>query len=74
MNGADYIATQRLTDAAGAVVAVEGETCERVPAESLPWLAEQGVIVPTAATGTWTVEATDVEALPYRIVTPRTET
>lgn len=47
MNGADYIAMTRLTNKAGDVVLAEyGETCERVPEASLPWLIEQNLIVP----------------------------
>ncbi len=46
MNGRDYIAQGRLTDKAGDVVAEAGETCERVSAQSLTWLAEQGLIRP----------------------------
>lgn len=45
MDGSDYIATGELSTA-DAVVAVEGQTCEHVPAESLPWLLAQGYIVP----------------------------
>lgn len=49
MNGKDYVARVALTDKAGQVVAAEGETCERVSASSLPWLIEQGLIVPAKA-------------------------
>ena len=49
MTGSDYRTTTRLTDDAGAVLAEQGETCEAVPSESLPWLIEQGVIVPASA-------------------------
>lgn len=45
MNGNEYRARVELTNAAGEIVAAEGETCERVAASSLPWLAEQGLIV-----------------------------
>ena len=48
MTGADYRATVRLSTAGDATVAEPGETCERVPASSLIWLAEQGLIVPVA--------------------------
>jgi hypothetical protein len=46
MNGADYVATERLTTKAGDVLALPGDTCERVPESSLPWLVEQELIVP----------------------------
>lgn len=53
MNGADYIATTELVvyKPAKRVVAAAGETCERVPEVSLPWLIEQGIIVPKPAEG-----------------------
>jgi hypothetical protein len=45
MTGHEYIARARLTNKAGDVVFAEvGETCERVPAASLPWLIEQGLV------------------------------
>lgn len=44
--GARFRAVVRLTDRSGAVVAAPGETCERVNPASLPWLLEQGLIVP----------------------------
>lgn len=40
-----YVATVRLTTKDGRVLAMPGETCERVPASSLPWLIDQGLIV-----------------------------
>lgn len=46
MNGNDYIAVRRLSDKQGRTLADVGETCERVPAESLGWLAERGWIKP----------------------------
>jgi hypothetical protein len=46
MKGADYVATERLTNRAGAVVAAKGETCERVDPKSLPWLLDGGHIAP----------------------------
>jgi hypothetical protein len=47
MNGADYIAVVRLTGKSGKdVKAAPGETCEKVDPRSLPWLVEQGLIVP----------------------------
>lgn len=47
MNGIEYVAMVRLTNKAGDVVFAEyGETCERVPEASLPWLADQNLIVP----------------------------
>jgi hypothetical protein len=44
--GAAYRAVVRLTNKAGAVLADVGDTCEKVPALSLRWLLEQGLIVP----------------------------
>jgi hypothetical protein len=44
MNGAAYVAVKRLTTLEGAVLADEGQTCEQVPAKSLPWLRDQGLI------------------------------
>ncbi len=41
-----FRATVQLTDLAGHVLAEIGETCERVPEQSLGWLQEQGLIVP----------------------------
>ena len=41
-----YEATTRLTSKDGDVLAEIGETCEQVPAASLPWLIEQRIIVP----------------------------
>ncbi len=46
LNGADYVAQQRLSNGDDETLADVGETCERVPVESLPWLLEQGVIAP----------------------------
>jgi len=46
MNGKHYLAVVELTDQAGTVLAATHETCERVPESSLPWLLEQGLIVP----------------------------
>jgi hypothetical protein len=45
MNGADYIATVRLSTKQDETLADEGFTCERVPAESLQWLIDQGHIL-----------------------------
>jgi hypothetical protein len=42
--GKDYVARAKLWNKAGVIVAEPGETCERVPAESLWWLVEQGYI------------------------------
>ncbi len=42
--GAAYRAKVRLTDKPGTELALPGETCERVPAASLGWLLEQGLI------------------------------
>jgi hypothetical protein len=46
MKGKDYVATTQLTDRAGAVLADVDKSCERVPASSLGWLLEQGLIKP----------------------------
>ena len=43
LNGAEFVALCELTTA-DVVVAVVGETCERVPASSLPWLIRAGRI------------------------------
>ena len=48
MSGKDYVAQTRLTDRAGEVLAEVGETCERVPASSLLWLVDQGLVIPGA--------------------------
>jgi hypothetical protein len=48
MKGSDYIARAELSDKAGAVLAVPGESCERVPAASLPWLLAQQLIARAA--------------------------
>jgi hypothetical protein len=51
LNGADYVATVRLTNKAGDLVFADaGETCERVPPRSLPWLLEGGQIQPVEHT------------------------
>jgi hypothetical protein len=42
--GSDFVANERLTNKAGAVLAAPGETCERVPAASLGWLESGGLI------------------------------
>ena len=44
MNGSDYVAVVRLTNKAGQVLAMPGETCERVPVTSLAQLAINGDI------------------------------
>lgn len=49
MDGREFIATVRLSDAANTTLAVPGERCDRVPAASLPWLLAQGLIVPDVA-------------------------
>lgn len=54
--GAGYVAMVRLRTKASAgdrrtVLAVPGETCERVPDSSLPWLIAQGLIVPAPQGG-----------------------
>lgn len=49
MTGADYLATVRLSDREDRTLAAPGELCERVPAESLAWLLQQGLIEPAPA-------------------------
>lgn len=49
MNGKDYIAVTRLSAPDDETLAAPGESCERVAAESLPWLLEQGYITPAPA-------------------------
>jgi hypothetical protein len=44
LDGHDYVARTRLTTRAGALLADVGERCDAVPARSLPWLLEQGLI------------------------------
>ena len=55
MTGNDYTATTTLTDADGEVIAETGARCDAVPSESLPWLIEQGVIVPATTSATMAV-------------------
>ncbi len=42
---AQYVALVRLSDRHDCTLAAAGETCEHVPADSLAWLLEQGLIV-----------------------------
>lgn len=42
--GAAYVAVVRLTRKDRTVLALPGDRCTLVPAESLPWLAQQGLI------------------------------
>ena len=51
VNGGDYCATTRLTNRDGDVLAEVGQTCEKVPAESLGWLIDQNLIVKGASDG-----------------------
>lgn len=44
MNGAEYIAMVRLSDTDDRTLAAPGETCERVPVESLGWLLDQKLV------------------------------
>ena len=41
-----YVATVRLTDKAGAVLAEVGQPCDKVPDSSMAWLIEQQLVVP----------------------------
>lgn len=62
MNGRDYIALRRLSTKADVTLAAVGETCERVPASSLPGLLASGKIMPAPAPKlTPTVEDEDQE-------------
>lgn len=45
MTAKDYIATVRLSTKSNETLAMPGETCERVPVDSLTWLSAQGLIV-----------------------------
>lgn len=49
LNGADYRAMRRLSSKDNQTFAEVGETCERVPVESLPALVASGKIVPVAS-------------------------
>jgi hypothetical protein len=44
--GAQFVANERLSNLADETLADVGDTCERVPASSLPWLLAQGRIRP----------------------------
>jgi hypothetical protein len=46
LNGKDYRARVRLSNAADETLAGEGQTCERVPVSSLPWLLTSHLIEP----------------------------
>ncbi len=48
-DGAQFIALRRLSDRDDRTLAVVGETCERVPAASLPGLLASGKIAPAPA-------------------------
>ena len=48
MDGKNFVATVRLSTKANDTLAMPGERCDRVPASSLPWLVEQGLVVPAA--------------------------
>ena len=45
MNGVDYVALRRLSTRDDETLAVVGETCDRVPASSLPGLLASGKIL-----------------------------
>jgi hypothetical protein len=49
LNGTHYRALVRLSTRANVTLAEPGETCEHVPAESLPMLLASGKIVPVTA-------------------------
>lgn len=44
MDGREYRAKVRLSDASDRTLADVGARCEQVPSGSLPWLLEQGLI------------------------------
>ncbi len=46
LKGEDFIALRRLSDRADNTLAVEGETCDRVPVVSLAPLLNSGQIAP----------------------------
>lgn len=50
LTGADWRAAVRLTTKDRIVLAEIGETCERVPVVSWPWLIEQELMRPLACT------------------------
>lgn len=60
MNGRDYRALRRLSTRDDETLANVGETCERVPAESLPALLASGKIAPVTPSQTRDA-ATDTE-------------
>jgi hypothetical protein len=58
LNGADYRAVRRLSNGDDDVTYAEvGETCERVPVESLAGLLTHGYIEPASASGDRAVQA-----------------
>jgi hypothetical protein len=46
LQGKDFVARVRLSDRRDTTLAVEGQTCERVPVSSLAGLLADGAIVP----------------------------
>jgi hypothetical protein len=50
MTGREFVAVRRLSNAADHTLADAGETCERIPAESLPALLASGKIRPVHET------------------------
>jgi hypothetical protein len=46
LQGKDFVARVRLSDRRDTTLAVEGQTCERVPASSLAGLLADGAIAP----------------------------
>jgi hypothetical protein len=51
LDGRAYRAVVRLSTKADVTLALPGESCERVPVTSIPWLLAQGLIVPTTQEG-----------------------
>ena len=49
LDGRDFVAAVRVYNAQQQVVADVGETCERVPPQSLGWLSRDGLITRKAA-------------------------
>ena len=50
MTGREFVAVRRLSNAADHTLAEAGETCERIPADSLPALLASGKIRPVHET------------------------
>lgn len=51
LNGKDYVAIVELSNKAGDIKTLPGDTCERVDPKSLDWLLDQGLIAPKPKRG-----------------------